>query len=267
MSKLYAFTEEQVEILRSLIDRERRRIQKAGTQDSPIEPDDHQAPEVYLVKPQEEEGIPAMTPGESEEDPDVPGEAMCDAYEIFDGEDGPELREAVLGDLQVYNFQESVVPQDYALAVRDKFGRWILVVGGEQPIVGACLAEDHPGQGLPFEIYLGTWNPNCSSENSCPECGREPPWFPHWDYDCSTGKGEIPPVYAIDWRYDTPYPDAGATGLFVSRPVTPEQLSGTGSEGTGPKGTDFEGGCLIGVTTIYEVVSLDCSSPGPCCEE
>jgi len=44
---------------------------------------------------------------------------------------------------------------------------------------------------------------------------------------------------AIDWRYGVPYPDAGSTGLFEQR-------------------TSDDYG------TIWEVVALDCSSPGDC---
>ena len=47
------------------------------------------------------------------------------------------------------------------------------------------------------------------------------------------------PVEAIDWRYDVPYPGEGATGLFEARE------------------SDTYG-------TIWETVSLDCSSPGTC---
>jgi hypothetical protein len=84
-------------------------------------------------------------------------------------------------------------------------------------LVGGCLAEDHPGRSIAFKIYLGTWNSETSS----------------WDYDLTTT------VYAIDHRYDMPYPDEGATGLFVKR------------------ASDTYG-------VIYECVSLDCSSPGAC---
>lgn len=48
-------------------------------------------------------------------------------------------------------------------------------------------------------------------------------------------------VHAIDWRYGVPYPTAGATGLFVAR------ISTTHGK-------------------IYEVVALDCESPGDCGE-
>lgn len=56
-----------------------------------------------------------------------------------------------------------------------------------------------------------------------------------WDYDeCSIT------VAAIDHRYDVPYPVAGATGLFT------------------PRRSDTYG-------TIFECVSLDCSSEKACC--
>lgn len=56
---------------------------------------------------------------------------------------------------------------------------------------------------------------------------------PMWEYDLTTT------VKAIDWRFGVPYPDAGATGLFEQRP------------------SDEYG-------TIFETVSLDCSTPGEC---
>jgi hypothetical protein len=87
-------------------------------------------------------------------------------------------------------------------------------------LVELCLIDDHPGRGIAFDTYLGTWNPSTNG----------------WDYDCL----EI--VKAIDWRYGVPYPGAGARGLFTPRASTTHG-------------------------TIYENVSLDCQSPGPCCAE
>lgn len=55
-----------------------------------------------------------------------------------------------------------------------------------------------------------------------------------WDYTGSTA------VTGIDWRYGVPYPAAGAKGLFI------------------PRASSLYG-------TIYECVSLDCSSPGADC--
>ena len=62
-------------------------------------------------------------------------------------------------------------------------------------LIGGCLAEDHPGRGEVFAIWLGTWN-SATHE---------------WDYD----EEEAEP--AMDWRYGVPYPGQGATGLFISR--------------------------------------------------
>lgn len=82
---------------------------------------------------------------------------------------------------------------------------------------GACLAENHPGRGLEFEIHLGEWDPDDH----------------RWVYDTENA------AVAIDWRYGVPYPDAGTQGLFAPHDST-------------------EHG------TIWEVVDLDCESPGEC---
>lgn len=87
--------------------------------------------------------------------------------------------------------------------------------GGGGGTRGVMLAEDHPGRGLPFDVWLGTWNPATDG----------------WDYDTSET------VKAIDWRYDVPYPEECATGLAEAR------------------ASDTYG-------TIWEIVALDCSSPG-----
>lgn len=82
----------------------------------------------------------------------------------------------------------------------------------------ACLAEDHPGYGTKFNIYLGAWDPAQDK----------------WVYDCSTTAA------AIDWYYGVPYPNTGATGHFQCHK------------------SDTYG-------VIWEVVGLDCESPGDCC--
>ncbi len=96
---------------------------------------------------------------------------------------------------------------------------WMLLDTGTSSteFVELCLAENHPGQGIAFDAYLGTWDP--SSQD--------------WTYGDGTS------VKAIDHRYGVPYPDAGATGIFT------------------PRQSDDHG-------TIYECVSLDCDSAGPC---
>ena len=89
--------------------------------------------------------------------------------------------------------------------------------GGTSPIVECCLAEDHPGRGIVFSLYPGTWS---SSQNK-------------WGY------GSLQAAYGIDWRHGVTYPDKGARGYF------------------NPKPSDTYG-------TIYDCVSLDCTSPGEC---
>jgi hypothetical protein len=74
---------------------------------------------------------------------------------------------------------------------------WQLLDEGGGQLVGGCLAEDHPGRGTVFGIWLGEWD----SANH------------EWDYDNSPAHSNP----AIDWRYGVPYPDQGATGLFAPR--------------------------------------------------
>lgn len=74
---------------------------------------------------------------------------------------------------------------------------WMLLDAGDgATLVGGCLAEDHPGRGSVFGIWLGTWSSAAHK----------------WSYsevDYSTP--------AIDWRFGVPYPEQGATGLFQAR--------------------------------------------------
>ena len=118
---------------------------------------------------------------------------------------------------QTYLFSGSV--GDVGLALWDHNNHWRIIMLGGNQLIGFCLAEDHPGRGSSFNVYMGTWD---SDDNE-------------WVYDTSTE------LKAIDWRYGVPYPDAGATGLFTPR-------------------TSREYG------VIWEVVALDCDSPGACNE-
>ena len=86
------------------------------------------------------------------------------------------------------------------------------------------LAEDHPGRGEVFKAYVGTWCPNSNN----------------WTYNCGDECAEW--IWAVDHRFDVPYPNAGARGLFIARTST------------------FHG-------IIYENISMDCSSPGTCQEQ
>lgn len=116
-----------------------------------------------------------------------------------------------------WNRMPFVIPEDgqvYA-AIRNADNDWVMLP--EQDLIGGCLEEDHPGRGDTFKIHLGTWNPASHT----------------WEYDLENEHR------AIDHRFDVPYPDRGATGLFRWR-----------------RSDEF------GI--IWEVVTLDCSSPGPC---
>jgi hypothetical protein len=61
-----------------------------------------------------------------------------------------------------------------------------------------CLAEDHPGCGVVFDLKLGIWN-SATDE---------------WDYEASASAKGIDFFYAVDFTY----PGAGATGNFEPRP-------------------------------------------------
>lgn len=129
----------------------------------------------------------------------------CDLYRIYDSDPDDDLieLEAITDDYGV-PFQRRVFnPGDwpihgdvYAVTSLLKSGhRWT----AQRSLTGGCLAEDHPGRGIGFNIYLGVWDPD----------------YDNWSYDTSEE-----PAWAIDWRYGVPYPDAGATGLFEPRGST-----------------------------------------------
>ena len=63
-----------------------------------------------------------------------------------------------------------------------------------------CLAENHPGCGVVFDLKLGTWNPATDE----------------WDYEATASAKGIDFWYSIAG----PYPDAGATGWFRAYPST-----------------------------------------------
>ncbi len=101
------------------------------------EAEDHQAPEVYIAKPQTSAGIPKLLPTDDTTGTgtdisgslyDEPGKAECDIYQILvDGTSGdPELH--VIGlNLLVHNLSSSDIDQDWILVSRTKFGKWIAV--------------------------------------------------------------------------------------------------------------------------------------------
>lgn len=113
----------------------------------------------------------------------------------------------------------------HVLDDNDVYINWMLLDGGSSSsTTELMLAEDHPGKGVVFKCYQGIW---------CPEDHT-------WRYDCTDGCAEW--VWAIDHRYDVPYPDIGARGLFT------------------PRASNTYG-------TIWECVNLDCSTPGTCADQ
>lgn len=129
----------------------------------------------------------------------------CDLYRILDtdpDDDSIELQ-AITDDYyvpyqrRVFNPAEWDQQGDvYQVTSLLKSGhRWT----AQRSLTGGCLAENHPGRGTAFSVYLGIWDPD----------------YDAWSYD--TAKET---VKAIDWRYGVPYPDAGATGLFEPRGST-----------------------------------------------
>jgi len=111
----------------------------------------------------------------------------------------------------------------YVWVRRQRNGQYVML-NAPPDTTELMLAEDHPGKGVVFKCYRGIW---------CPEDHT-------WRYDCTDGCADW--AWAIDHRYDVPYPDIGARGLFTPRP------------------SDTYG-------TIWECVSLDCSSPGACADQ
>lgn len=91
----------------------------------------------------------------------------------------------------------AAIPNDKLIEVfrHNKRDRWWTspVAGGT---VGIELAQQHPGRGNRFLVYLGTWDPVATG----------------WIYD------RTQTYWAIDWRFDVPYPAAYATGLAEWRP-------------------------------------------------
>lgn len=201
---VFFLTEKERDLLQRLLDTSRRA--KGAPVGSANIPSDAPSPEVYVAYPQEASGIPALTvlPGTGSGGYDQPGSATCDVFQLVDDGSTPDLQPVSGFSKTIYNLSTTAVPQDWFLAVRDKFGAWIASVssGGGADLVECCLAENHPGRSIVFDVYVGVWDP-----------GRN-----GWDYS-GTGTGGI--AKAIDHRYGMPSdPLEGAKGLFIPRTST-----------------------------------------------
>lgn len=224
---LYNFTDQQIALIQEVLDKVKNTRatipSRPPMERSFTEGEDHQAPETYVAYPQTSAGIPKLLETGAY---DEPGKAKCDIYQIIENSvtGDPELRQVPGFFHWVYNISVEDISQKWLPVTRTKFGKWLaLTSGSEFQLVGGCLAEQHPGRsrcpgtGNHFLIYLGEWD---SSQNC-------------WVYY------EGATYWAIDFRYDVPYPAAGAQGLFT------------------PRESDDYG-------IIWETVALDCSSPGDC---
>ncbi len=142
---LYFLSDNDINILQGVID-----AVKSGRINTPSRPphehsfsdrEDHQSPETYIAFPQDENGIPALTPatGTAPDDYDEPGVATCDIYKIVIKGSTPLLQPIGI-DKEVYNLSGNVIPQDWLAVTRDKFGQWLpMIPGGVRMIHGSIL--------------------------------------------------------------------------------------------------------------------------------
>jgi len=153
-----------------------------------------QGPEVFIAKPST--AIPARsgtTPGELESVPLYKIDRETPVIEALLLQDG-----YTANDRTLYSLALSEIDPEFLITLRTKLGTWLAIPEARHLIRRCCLAENHPGCGVAFDLKLGTWNPSTDS----------------WDYEASaSAKG-------IDYWYSVagPYPNSGATGNFIARP-------------------------------------------------
>jgi hypothetical protein len=124
-----------------------------------VEATDHQAPEVYVAVPQDENGIPALdvagtgsgTWAGADSD-DEPGSGLCDIFQIVDDVLVPTGFSET-----VYNLSGSAIVRDWILVVRDKYGKWFAVTagGGSSATTryGVCFDAYTAFQSIMVDIY------------------------------------------------------------------------------------------------------------------
>ncbi len=235
---LFALSEQEVALLQKLLNLHKGQLgnvqgSRPPTEQSWGDGEDHQAPEIYLAKPQDSEGLDGITraSGTASDDYDTAGKGTCDIYRIVEDTPGiPEIHQIEGLQKEVYNVGQPM-PQDWLVVLRSKVGKWLGIPVGIS-FVGFELAEDHPGKGIPFDIRLGVWSPDTLQWTNSAGC-----------YDQGLAK-------AIDWRFGVPYPEECATGLGMWMSAV-DFLT---AEGTGTSEVADE--------RIVEVWTLDCESPG-----
>lgn len=135
-------------LLQELLDE--RRVRRGNVPNRPpteqtwAEGEDHQAPEVYIARPQTSDGIPRLLPTDGSTGTgtdisgslfDEPGKAECDIYQIVDNDTtgDPELHNIGLTEF-VHNLSEGDLSQDWIPVARTKFGKWVALNGGGETI-------------------------------------------------------------------------------------------------------------------------------------
>jgi hypothetical protein len=123
-----------------------RLLQRArqGDYDNPRMPPDtnptlQRSPEVYIARPTEDTGIPALTEEAGTGIGDTPGSAECDIYRInLAGDLEP------VGDYSqtVFNLSVVPIPQQWIIVERDKYGAWLAVPDRQFEIIPFELVGD-----------------------------------------------------------------------------------------------------------------------------
>ncbi len=165
--KLFLLKADDLAILREVIDDYRKRRYSTPGR-ARIEPDEHQAPEVYIARTPAS-GIDALR-GHSGTDitDDEPGSALCNIYRIVPtaapaGTDtNAEIRAVESFEKRIYNLSSTAVAADSWIPVmRDKYGYWLAVSnaasvsGGDTRITNTVTIG--PGPGPPSgtgDIYI-----------------------------------------------------------------------------------------------------------------
>lgn len=186
MPKPWMPSEQDRVILQDLINVRKRQLQntpsRPPTERSWDETEDHQAPEVYVAKPQTSAGIPALLEAsigvgtgspigtgtlDSGSTYDEPGKAECDIYQILvDGTSGdPELHPVTEFSHIVHNITKSALSQDWVQIHRTKYGKWLALPGPPGLQMFELLESLNQFSG---DIVLAArkfWNPSADSGN------------------------------------------------------------------------------------------------------
>lgn len=134
--KIFFVTESDRDVLRGLIDREKKRIQNTTNRPA-LPPSEATTPEVYLALTPTG-GILATT-----DDAD-PQYADCTIFRVLNQNTSlSQIVQAFDATVRVFNpFDVAVAEDSYVLVTRDKFGTWVVTAGGG---AGGTVNPDDPG--------------------------------------------------------------------------------------------------------------------------